>query len=248
MKKICTLIFFTVLFSPSLFTQQLTLDEVLTKHFEAIGQEKLSSVSTVTLTGKQSMSGMELTYQLRQKRPDKLRIESVYQGKRIIQAVNGDTGWQTNPVTTGSNYPKVLNEEEIKTLKKQTDIDGQLFNWKEKGYLAELTGTEELETGEAYIINLKLNTEKNAESVDEMTFFISTVSFMIVKVAAKQKMRGRIFTIETYMSDFREYEEIMFPQRVESKMNGYAYSTITVDSVTFDEEIDDSVFMHPGRK
>ena len=69
MKKQMILSIFLVASAMLVNGQTLTLDEILANHYKAIGQDRLAKVNSITMTGKQSMQGMELPFVLKEKRP-----------------------------------------------------------------------------------------------------------------------------------------------------------------------------------
>jgi len=99
MKKTLLSIFVTILSVVFVNAQDLGLNEILKKHFEAGGQEKLSKVSTIKMTGKISAQGMEMPFTMYQKRPNKLRFEATMQDMKMVQAFDGTNGYTISPWT-----------------------------------------------------------------------------------------------------------------------------------------------------
>ena len=66
MKKL--ILTFLAIFVVVVFSDAQTLDEVLTKHFKAVGQEKLVDVKTFVMQAKVSQMGMELPMEMKIKR------------------------------------------------------------------------------------------------------------------------------------------------------------------------------------
>ena len=72
----------------------LTVDQILAKHYEAIGGKAAwKNVQAIKQTGKMSMAGMEAPFTLYNKRPNKLRIEFEIQGMKGMQVFDGTDGW-----------------------------------------------------------------------------------------------------------------------------------------------------------
>ena len=62
MKKTLLLIAVTLISALTIKAQDMTLEEILESHFEAIGQEKLIAIKTVEFKGKILTQGMELPF------------------------------------------------------------------------------------------------------------------------------------------------------------------------------------------
>jgi len=75
MKKTILIIATLVISVFAVQAQDMTLEEILESHFEAIGQEKLNDVKSMTVAGKMMMQGMELPFKMIIKRPNKSRME-----------------------------------------------------------------------------------------------------------------------------------------------------------------------------
>lgn len=227
--------------------QDMTLEEILESHFEAIGQEKKNDVKSTTMTGKMMMQGMELPFKLVIKRPDKTRMEMTIQGNTMVQAYNGKDGWMIAP-WLGTMDPQDVNEEQIKEFKDQADMDGQLYNWKDKGYAVELIGTDDMEGTEVYKIKLTEKPDKEGEEGDITFYFIDSDSFVLLKTSAKKIIQGNEMESETFLSNYKQINDIAFPFSIEGKMGGNTGMQMAIEEIKFDEEIDDKIFDRPEKK
>lgn len=244
----------TILIIASLFitvfttqAQDMTLEEILDSHFEAIGQDKLLNVQSITMTGKQMAQGMEFPFKIMIKRPAKLRVEATVQGNTMVQAYNGTDGWMVMP-WIGTLDPQDVNEEQLKGFKDQADMDGKLYNWKDKGYTVELVGTDDMEGTEVYKIKLTEKPDKEGEEGDVTFFFIDSDSFVILKTSAKRTIQGNEMEAETFQSNYKQVDGIAMAFSTETKIGGNSISQITVEDVKFNEDIDDNVFDRPAKK
>jgi outer membrane lipoprotein-sorting protein len=247
MKNTILLIAVLLLSAFSISAQDMTLDEVLENHFETIGQDKLSEVQTFKMTGKQMMQGMEFPFTVYVKRPGKIRVEVEIQGNTMVQAYNGEEGWMINPFA-GSMDPQDVNEDQLKQFKEQSDIDGKLFNWKEKGYEVELVGKEDMEGTEVYKIKLTEKPENEGEEGDVTYYFIDADSFVILKATAKRTVQGQQIEVDNFQSNYKQVDGIAFSFAMETKMNGNTVSQMTIEEVKLGEDIDDAIFERPVKK
>lgn len=74
------------------------LEEILDKHFEGIGQDQWDQIDDVTIAGRWVDAdyhgyGIDLLY----KRPEKIRIEGGYEGRKFIEAFDGQQAWILAP-------------------------------------------------------------------------------------------------------------------------------------------------------
>ena len=211
------------------------VNEILDQHFEAIGQENLLKTESIQATGKAMQMGMEFPFTMINKRPDKLKMIIEVQGSQILQTVNGESVWAVNPMT-GSSDPIDVTGPEADGLKENADMDGQLWNWEEKGHQLELEGTEDVDGTESYVLKL---TKKNG-NIDY--FYIDTDSYLILKARSKTMMQGSEIEIETLLSNYQEVDGFIMPFNSEQQMNGQTMITIMIDDVKVNQEVDDAIF------
>lgn len=217
------------------------LDEILDTHFKTIGQEKLLKVKTMEASGKMtiSMMGSEGGFKTFNKKPNKLRVEVEVMGSKIVQAYDGITAWTINPMA-GSSEAMEMTGPEAEGLIETADIDGQLWNYKEKGHVLELVGTEEHGASKVFVLKL---TKKNG-NIDH--YYIDAEDYVIVKVKSKIVANGMEMDMETLMSDYREVDGYLGAHKIEQIIGGQAYSTIQLEEVKYNPPIDDAIFAKPS--
>jgi len=235
MKKVSVLILGFFITAAS-FAQ--TADEVLQNYFDVIGQHKVSSIQTMTATGKSQAMGMELPFKQVFKRPDKIMLEVDIQGSKMLQVYNGKTGWMTAP-WTGSTEPIDITGPQLEAMKVQADLDGQLYNWKEKGYEMDFKGKEDFEGAQVYKIMLT-DTLKNS-----YMFLIDAETYILIKSSTTMTIQGNEITSDTFFSNYKEVEGMLLPHSVENKVNGQTQMVAIMEKYVFNETIDDSVFEKP---
>src|ERR1044072_4718995 len=126
-----------------------TVDDIIKKNIEAPGGlQKIKAVKSVKVTGKflPTDLGQDIPLVVQQKRPNLVRVDATFQGKTQTQAYDGTTGWKIDPFQgSGSSEPEKVAGEELKDIQEQSDMDGSMVDYKEKGNTVELIGKEELE-------------------------------------------------------------------------------------------------------
>jgi len=173
MKRNIFLTFLMAFAAISIISAQ-NLEEILENHFDAIGQENISKVKTLKATGKAVTMGMESPFIMMNKRPGLLKLSIEFQGSQIIQAYDGETVWMINPMM-GSAEPIKITGDQALGLIESSDMDGQLYNYKEKGHQLKLVGTEEVNGEEAYVMKLgkKLSFSTDRKKLEEEMLAIS---------------------------------------------------------------------------
>lgn len=237
MKKIFYFILAALMVFSGVTIQAQTLDEILAKHFETIGQDKLLKVQSIIVKGKliQTQGNVEIPIIMYAKRPNKTRMEGTFQGLTFISAYNGEIGWHLNPFA-GDTLPQQSTDEELDQLKDQADMNGMLYNYKEKGFTLELTGTDDLDGQKVYLLKL---TKPNGNIY---TNYMDAENYVILKTAAKIKVKGVVQEAETSFSNYKPVDGIIEPFNIENKVAGTLASQIILDSFDFNKDIDDSIF------
>ena len=213
-----------------------TLDEILNKHFKAVGQEKLVAAESFIIKAKLSQMGMEFPMEMKIKKPNKFRVEMEMQGQKIIQAYDGKKGWMIAPML--SPEPQELAGDQLKQAMSQTDMEGELYGFKKKGSSAEFIGKVNVDGGVAYCIKL-VDKDRNSKN-----YFIDADTYLIIKVKAKIEAMGQTVDVETRMKDYREFDGIKMAMKIESD-SPMGTATIIMEEVKLNTEIEDSIFKQP---
>ena len=220
-----------------------TVDEIIKKNIDAHGGiQKVKAIKSVKVTGKvlPTNLGQEIPIVIQQKRKNFVRIDATFQGKSQISAYDGQTGWKIDPFQ-GSSEPERVAGEELKELEEQSDMDGSLVDYKEKGHTVELVGKEDLEGTPVYKLKLTL---KNG---DVRNIYIDAANYLELKTTAKRQTSGGEIEIENYLGNYKPVNGILMAHSIENKVRGQVVSQITFDKVEMDIPIDDSVFKMPAK-
>ena len=219
------------------------LEDILQKHFEAIGQEQLLKHNTMKLQATQIIpaAGFEMELALIFQRPNKMRIDGTFQGQAFAQAFNGSSGWKIEP-WTGSTTPQDLTAEENQMTASQADFDGELYNWKEKGHHVALIGKEDLEGSDVYRIKL---TRQNG---DESLFFIDAEAYVIVLTRNKININGVEMESETSYANYKDVGGMIVPHKFETKIAGQTQMQMVVKAMEVDVPVEESLFSKPALK
>jgi len=239
-RRALTLIFsMTFLFCLQASAQ--TVDELIKKNLDAKGgAQKVKAIKSIKVTAKIIQQGLEIPLVIQQKRPRLMRVDITFQGKSQSMAYDGESGWKTDPFQ-GSPDPEKIAGDDLKEAEEQSDIDGPLVDYKEKGHKVELVGKEDMEGTPVY--NLKL-TLKNG---DVRNIFLDAENYLELKVNSKRKTPGGEIEVDQYVGNYKPVNGMLFPFSIESKVKGQTASQITIEKIEIDPAIDDSVFKMPAK-
>ncbi len=219
--------------------QAMDADELIAKSIEATGGlEKIKSVDSVKFTGKFLAQGMEFPFTMTQKRPNKLRMDAEIMGATMTQCFDGEKGWSINPMT-GSTTPQPMSGIEEMSFKLQSDMDGVLVDYAEKGYTVEYIGEEDVEGTPTH----QLRVDTNIGIV--MDIFLDAEYFLLIKSANKISIDENEFETQTYMSDYQEVDGLIMPFAIETRSGDTVMNQIMMEKVEFGVEVDDSIFAMP---
>ena len=229
-----------------LVAQDPNAEDIVSKHLKATGHYKFSSMNTAKMTGKLTIpqQGLEMQVVVYQKKPDKVRQEMEVQGLKVLVVFEGKTGWLINPMM-GANEPQDMDEASIKALLDEGRIDptgswdSPLMTWKEDGTKIELSGKEEINGSQAF--NLKF-TYTDGITVN---YLIDASTFLLLKTRSSQNVQGQTFDRESRFSDYKGYDGILFPGKIEMLVNGQVGQAFVMEGCDFNIPLDDSIFSKP---
>jgi outer membrane lipoprotein-sorting protein len=218
-----------------------TVDELIEKYLQAQGgREKVAAIKSMRMEGKMEMGqGMQMPIKVEVVSPDRMRFEGTMQGMTMVQAVNGESGWQIMPFM-GKTEPEPMSAEDVAQTKKQLESFDPLSRYKELGHTLELAGKEDIEGTPAHKLKL---TRKDGE----VTYvYLDAESYLLIKTVGKTKMQGQEVEVESSSGDYKEVGGVLFAHTIESKVKGAPNSmTMTFTKVEFNPSLPASDFEMP---
>jgi outer membrane lipoprotein-sorting protein len=218
------------------------VDEIVASNLAARGgKARLQGLRSLRETGTVKASGGRIARVVREmKRPGLLRLEFSTEGTTSVFAHDGKTGWQIAPLQ-GEFEPRAMPPEAEATAGvDQRDIEGPLLNWREKGHVVELVGSEALPGGEAF--QLKVTLAGGAVRYD----WVDAATHQIVRSRVTRTIRGRTVELDNLFSEFRTVGGLVFPHHIETRAKDRPeVLTITVEKIELDPSLDDARFRMP---
>jgi hypothetical protein len=209
-----------------------TADEIVGKNIEAMGgKDKLSSLQSLKMTGTLATQGVDVGMTFTKLNNKGFRIDLEINGMSNYQTATTNKGTVFMPIA-GMTSPADMEPSQLKSMVRQMDLQGPLFNYKEKGTTIDVLGKEMVDGSEAY--KLKLN-YKDGES---STYFIDTKTNRLVKSVAKRTFNGVETELETTYADYKQNADgYWFPYSITSQQG-----TTVIDKIETNVKIDESIF------
>jgi hypothetical protein len=157
-----------------------------------------------------------------------------------VRAYDGKNGWQMMPFM-GKKEPEAVPAEQAKVMDEQSDIDGQLVDYKAKGNKVELLGKEQVEGADAYKLKVTL------KDGQERLIYLDADSYLEIKTEAKRTVRGSEVETESYLSDYKDENGHMMPHTIESGLKGAPQrQKLVIEKVECNPNLPDSLFAMPA--
>jgi hypothetical protein len=218
-----------------------TAEEIVTKYIKTIGgMEKIQTVKTLRRTGKfTGAGGFEAVVLEENKRPNMVRQEFTLQGLTGVNAYSGKAGWKIEP-WQGKKDPEPLGEEEMKQILEDSDFDGPLINYQQKGNKVEFDGMEPVEGTDTYKLKVTLG------NGDIRFFYMDSDSYVPIKIETKRMVRGAEREYETLLGAYKQVDGWFLPYYVETNVKGSQdKQKATYEKIEANVPIDDSRFEAP---
>jgi hypothetical protein len=227
----------------SAFASAQSAEDIIAKHLEATGAANWSKVNAIKMEATiatEAAAGMTIGWTMTALRDKAARMDVSVMGMTQSSAVKGDQGWSTNPFA-GQTDAEPITADQAKSMMDMTDIDGTLVGYQDKGYTVEYVGTEDVEGVEA----LKIKVSKEDNKVEYSLFDPETYyEIMNVKV---EEVDGKEVESKTSYSDFKELNGLVFPFTMQQTSDMMGNSTITLNSILLNPEVDMTIFDMPGK-
>jgi hypothetical protein len=236
MKRFKDSLLIAVLVPAMLTLKAQTADEIITKHFDALGgKDKIAQIKSIYQESSVQVQGNEAPSTLSILNGKGYRLESDFNGQKIIQVFTDKSGWAINPMAGGTD-PVVIPDEQYKPNKDQIYIGGPLLNYSSRGNKVELQGKEE----GAFKIK-----ETNRDNIST-TFYIDPNTYYITKSISTGTMMGQQMEVIRTFSNYQktDYGYVM-PFTIDISYGGQFSITSNVKKVEINKDIDPKIFDMP---
>jgi len=219
-----------------------TADDIIARYIKTIGgMDRIQAVQTLRRTGRfTGGGGFEAVVVQESKRPNRVRQESSLQGMTGNTAYDGRAGWKIEP-WQGKKDPEALSEEELRDITEESDFDGPLINYQQKGNRVELVGTEQVEGTDAFKLKVTL------ANGDVRTYYMDTDYYVPIRIDTKRMIRGAEQETETSLGDYKQVAGVYLPYSFETGQRGSQdRGKITYQKIEANVPLADQRFTQPG--
>lgn len=229
-----------LLVTPSLYA--ITADEIIANYIKTVGGiEKINAVKSIRRTGKfTGGGGFEAVVVEEAKRPNMVRQEFSLQGMTAVTAYDGSTGWKIEP-WQGKKDVESLSEDEMKGIVFDSDFDGPLVNYKQKGHTVEYVGLDPVDGTDTHKLKVTM------KSGDVVHYYMDTDYFVPIKVELKRTVRGEEREYEQILGDYKEVGGWYLPHSIENGAKGSSFrAQVSYDKIEPNPTLDDNRFHRPA--
>jgi hypothetical protein len=223
-----------------------TAAEIVEKNAAARGGidawQRLQTMAWTGYVESGTKPGVKLPFMLEQKRPNKTRFELITDGQRSIRMYDGSGGWKlrSNPAN-GRPELSPYSDDELRYARGAQVIDGPLMDYVAKGGIVTLAGKGLAEGRNAYILDVKL------PSGGDHRVWVDAETFLEVRHDRQVRSGvGQIGTVTVLFRDYREFEGVKIPTKIETGGGvGASPNKLVIERVALNPELDDRAFARP---
>jgi photosystem II stability/assembly factor-like uncharacterized protein len=218
-----------------------TADEIINKYLQTVGGlDRIQAVKSLRRTGKfTGGGGFEAPILELNKRPNLVRQEFTIQGFTGVNGYEGKNGWKFEPFG-GKKDIESLSEEELKSIIEDSDFDGPLVNYQQKGNKVEYVGMEPVEGSDTYKLKVTL------ANGDVRYYYMDADYYVPIKIDTKRMIRGAEREYETILGDYKQVNGWYLPHSVQSGPKGSQFKGTTLyETIEANVELPDALFNKP---
>ena len=223
--------------------QDMTADRVIAKNIEACGgAEAWAKIKTIKMTGTYVNFSDPEEFIMWRARPDLYRFDCKRINYYTVHAYDGNQAWWVNglmgpqfenpgPIPAQGNLDKVTLRDRF--------FEPVFWNYAAKGNAVELTGKEELDGDDVYVLKVTLKDG----SVE--TWYIDADTFLAVAMTGDTYDFGRKCKLDAFFSDYREVGGVVLPWLIESEYL-IRYRSMEIETIEINgDDFDMGVFEMP---
>lgn len=210
-----------------------SLEEIVKKYSVANRLDKITTLSTIKITGKMSMMGMEMPMEMWMKNPNKIKTVTNMNGQEIVSVFDGERGYQINPMA-GSNSPVEMTPEQAKQTLNSSIFQNYMFKYFKNGQLS-FEGEEKVNEKPAFKL------KANIEGGDITYLFIDKESYLLVKTSTNVNQAGTSVIVDSFPTNYTENNGVFIPMKTTTSASGMEF-TLTFDKVEVNIPMEDSIF------
>jgi hypothetical protein len=217
-----------------------TADEIIGKYIQAIGgKDLLTKITSVYTESTYDVMGMQGVVKSTTLNGKGTRQDMDMMGSTMTTCYSDKGGWSINPMT-GGTAPVAMPESQYNSGKDQIVVGAPFIDYTERGYKAEMMGTEAV--GSVNAFKIKMTSPENNTSV----YFFDPGTFLLIKAVQSTEMQGQMTENEISFSDYRETEGYLSPYKIDLNIAGGQFQmAMTITKVELNKPVDETIFSQP---
>ena len=214
------------------FAAAQTVDEIVTKHVDAIGGKSAwDKVTSTRMEGMVNVQGTDVNITLTKQKGKGMRQDIAVMGMTGFQIITPTNGWTYMPFQ-GQSEVDSIGSADVQKMQDAMEIGDPLLEYKQKGYTAELAGKETINGSEASKIII---TKKDGS---KQTVFVDNKTNYIVRMVSVQSMNGQEQEVTNDFSNYQKLPEgIVVPMTI-----GLPFGDLTISKVEVNKALDENFF------
>ncbi len=167
--------------------------------------EKIKAIHTLRMTGKfRNARGRAATVGQENVRPNLVRETFSQQGMTQVQAYDGTAGWQIQPFR-GRKDPQLMGEDTLRYLLLESDLDGVLVDYQQKGSTVEYLGHDLVDGDDTLRLKVTL---KNGDVIYD---YLDPDTSIEIRQEVQQFVRGAVREHVVSLGSYKPVAGVMFP-------------------------------------
>lgn len=206
------------------------INKIIKKHIEAHGGEKnMRAVKSLKISGKFTAFSVIHDFEEIKTASGLYYSDFNFGQHKITEGFNGKIAWRIDPWFDIS-FPRKANSDETNVILQKAVLFTPFFDYKKNGYSVEYIGKEKIE--DVKVLKLKLVKNKKEEEI----WYLDAKTYLEYKCVSNWVDFGNPVSQETYYSDFRKVDNIVFPFHIEREFL-IRYRVTEIEKIELNPEI-----------
>jgi hypothetical protein len=210
-----------------------TADEIIDKHYAAIGgKDKWSKLTSTIQDAEMTVQGTMIKLKIYKEHNKLEKVEIEFNGMKGYQLMTDKEGWGYMPFQ-GQMKAEPATKDDVEQSKSELDVQGRLLNYKDKGSSVEYVGKEDLDGTDCFKLKL---TEKGGKILN---YYFDASSYLLLKQVSKVTINGKEMEQIEELGNYQKTPEgYLFPMSKTNNMQG----SYKVTKIEVNTKIDPKVF------
>lgn len=228
-----------------------TVEEIISNYFENTGGiDNWNKLEGIKMSASMNQGGMEIPLEIYQFKDGRQMQVVNFQGKKIKQGVyDGERLWSHNFLTMEAEESDAEATANFKL--ELNDFPDSFLDYKNKGYLVELLGTETFDGTDTFKVKLvKEPLTIDGEKVDDISFYYFDMeNFVLIAMQSEitsGEAKGMIS--EVTFSDYQEIGGLYFPFSMTQGVKDQPGVPISMSEIVLNPKVDDLEFKFPVKQ